>query len=213
MGFWREPLAWWVGPVNAWRHTNPGRPGPHGTEPTLTYTRHRTWPVTFRDWDSLKAFLNLVSKFANGSRAHISDGKTTYESADEFFGRPNPLNTELYVSVSAGSKRFSLHMSTREHYTSAGGQETSFVTVEGTELQQAEVNQIWVADLFEELERLTKPLTRFQRWRNRPVVTKRTESEFYADRRAAKVRWQSWFLGILGGFFGAAAAFYSGFKP
>ena len=213
MGFWREPLAWWLGPVNAWIRSNPGRPSTHGTDPTLTYYVRRTWPVTFRDWDSLKAFLNLVSKFANGSRAYIGDGKTTYESADEFFGRPNPLNTAIYVTASAGPKSFSLRMTNKEHDSLPGGQEGTFVTMEATELQQAQPNQIWVADLFEEFDRLTTPLTRVQRWRNRPVVTKRTESEYYADRRAAKVRWQSWLLGIVGGFVGAAAAFYSGFKP
>ncbi|MFJ4261902.1 hypothetical protein ACIPYU_05595 [Paenarthrobacter nicotinovorans] len=157
--------------------------------------------------------MNLVGKFANGSRAHISDGKTTYESAEEFFGRPNPLNTAIYVTASAGGKSLSLRMTNKEHDSLPGGQEGTFVTIEATELQQAQVNQIWAADLFEEFERLTKPLTRLQRWRNHPVVTKRTESEFYADRRAAKVRWQSWALGIVGGFLGAAFAFWSGFKP
>ncbi|WP_275779673.1 hypothetical protein [Paenarthrobacter sp. Y-19] len=185
----------------------------NGTDPTLSFEIRRNWPVTFRDWDSLKAFLNLVSNFANGSRPHIGDGKTTYASADEFFSRPNPLNTELYVQASAGGKSFSLHLTTQAHYPDHGTQEKSFVTITATELQQAQVNQIWVADLFDEFDRLTKPLTRFQRWRNRPVVTKRTEAEYYADRRAAKVRWQSWALGVVGGFIGAAAAFYSGFKP
>lgn len=192
MSFWREPLAWRVGPVDAW-------------ESTLgSYDRHRTWPVRFRDWDSFKSFCSMAEDYLGN--LYISGAR----DVDEFYNRPGPANTEVRISVGDGTDEggsFGVHMTTAPHWEQHSPNVLKYVTMTCKPPAQHNPAGISMDALVKAFDLYTVPLTRRERKRNAPVVTKRTEAEFYADEQARKVRRSAWVgsavISVLGGFAGA----------
>ena len=224
MGFWRESVKWWIGPgAEVWTNFNVPLANLTVGAPGLNYTMARSWPLTFRDADSLRSFLTLLHDFVNdenrtpprpdgtnepyvpepGNVSVTVDGRT-YTTVEEVLEIPERLLGEVQITAQGSRFRsFSVILSNRAqaHYSFPGSR--PHVTIIAHEAQQYPVEDIRVNRVSTAFTDHTRPLTLLERARRAPVIIKRTESEYYADNRARKVRIQSWVLGIIGGVVGA----------
>lgn len=209
MGFWRESVSWWIGPGHPWIN----RDRAEAATDILAYSALRRWPLVFRDADSFRTFCELLSRFANGAPVEIQHGGRSYDSVDSFLITPEKaMNHVLLSTRDEAGHDVRLQISNEPLSTAAPGAigNTCFVYISGNEPQRRDHNETRFAAITEALEDYARPVTRYEKIRKRPVITKRTESEYYADSRARKVRRLSWLFGILGGLIAAFGTHFLG---
>lgn len=220
---WREPWAWWNGPVNPWIQPTPSTTGGAAVRPLCSL---RSWPIAFRDADGLRLFWSRLKSFAGAegravvvvNGAELDSVEALLEQPDRVLGnlefrafRPvddmnnhGGLNTTWSLTVRLLNQPFRPVFGSTEF--------TGFVLCSSETPWPPRDGDVSAVDAMELLDAHCRPMTRWERWRNKAVITKRSEAEFYADERARKVRWQSWGLGIVGGLIGALVLHWMGLK-
>lgn len=222
MGFWRESVRWWIGPEHAWENLGRGESNLAMSPGAISYQAARSWPLVFPDVESLRSFWNTLERFVTPTDEEIqttigdvSPRVTaevqghTFATVDELLEYPQrDLQSITLVAVGRPSRyvRVALHLRKSNTDLALFAAKGGYVFVSGTEVHSAS-EVIRFRDVTDTLTAMTRPATLRERLGNAPVVTRFTEAEYYANSRAAKVRWQAWIgaavISLMGGYFGA----------
>lgn len=230
MGFWREAAKPWIGPSDpeVWEGLNVGEITDALNGDKLSYRMLRTWPVYFRDKESLKAFISKMQEFANPAASQeesldnpanpvFRSGDQNYDNVEAFFQSPKKSRTAVTISIwNNRGNRFSMTMSSRAKQTAFDAFDVpSHVLVTAEEPLRHAASDVRVRDVMASFIEHTHPMTRRQKWdgKHSEVVSTMTEAEYYADSRARKTKIQSFLLGIVGGVASAALIFWLGLYP
>ncbi|MDQ0259482.1 hypothetical protein [Sinomonas atrocyanea] len=226
--FFRAPLASWNGPVDGWVHFTPSTGRPWQPE---VYVRtsgvYRSWPLRFRDAEGLKAVWARLEEFAGaggtvrallGNIAWADSHQALLEQPDRALqavtleAEKRPIASDDGAVAHPQSVSVAL-LAEPERVSSGPLSEEAFVVIRSFLPAEPGPDDHASADeLRKLLDEHCRPMTAWERRRNRPVIERRSEAKLYADRRTRRVGWASWVASVGTVVAGDAALNWLGMK-